>query len=98
MSFWIVEYDLKGRVPKIYKVHALLIVDEKALSLTDQLQLIDQSRTFAPLVDHEEDITDIDTDTTLQFRLKSDIATHRLPVTIEGKTDQACVLVEDRAT
>ena len=65
---------------------------------SNQLQLLNQPRAFTPFIDHEKDIADIYADATLQIRFKSDITTHRLPVTVESKSDQTGVFIEYRAT
>ena len=65
---------------------------------SNQFQLLNQPRAFTPFIDHEKDIADIYADATLQIRFKSDITTHRLPVTVESKSNQTGVLIEYRAT
>ena len=64
---------------------------------SNQLQLLNQPRALTPFIDHEKDIANIYADTTLQIRLKGDIATHRFPVSIESESDQTGVLIEYRA-
>ena len=66
--------------------------------LSDQLQFLDQSRAFTPLVDHIKYITDIYCNTTLQVRFESDVTAHGFPVSVESKTDQTGILIEYRAT
>ena len=53
---------------------------------------------MSPLLDHKQDETDIDSDAALQLWLKGDVATHGLPIAVEGEADQTSLLVEDRAT
>ena len=55
---------------------------------SNQFQLLNQPRAFTPFIDHEKDIADIYADATLQIRFKSDITTHRLPVTVECQSQQ----------
>ena len=65
---------------------------------SNEPQLFNQPWAFTPFIDHEKDIADIYADATLQIRFKSDITTHRLPVTVESKSDQTGVFIEYRAT
>ena len=79
--------------------HSFMLFQYVDLSiLSDQLQFLDQSRTFTPLVDHIKYITDIYCNATLQVRFESDVTAHGFPVSVESKTDQTGVLIEYRAT
>ena len=48
------------------------------------------------LVHEEEHVADIHADAALEVRLEHHVAGHRLPVAVEGETDQAAVSIEDR--
>ena len=58
------------------------------------VDLLDETISMAPLVHHEEYITDVDTDTTSEFRVEEDVSREALPVTVESKTDELILSVE----
>ena len=60
--------------------------------------LIDQAGALAPLIDGEEDVANVDYDRTLEVGLELDITAHSFPVSVEGQTEYATILIEDRAT
>ena len=49
---------------------------------------------MSPLVHHEEDVADIDTDAAGQLRVKEDVAGKRIPVAIEGQTNELVLAIE----
>ena len=51
----------------------------------------------AELVHHEEDITDVYADTSLEIRLKHHVTGHGLPVAIERKADELTLRIQYRA-
>ena len=60
------------------------------------LEFFDELLRFAPLVDDEEHIADIDTDAALQVAVEGDVARHSIPVAVEGKAEQFSLAVEHR--
>ena len=60
--------------------------------------LIYQTGALAPLIDSEEDVANVDYDRTLEVGLELNITTHSFPVSVEGQTEYAAILVKGRAT
>ena len=59
-------------------------------------ELLDKVLGLTPLVYHKKYKADIDTYATLQRAVETDIARHRLPVAIEGQTNQLALAIEHR--
>ena len=63
-----------------------------------EVELLDKVRHLSPLIDHEEYIANIYANGTLEVGFELDVPTHGFPVTIESKTNQLAIAIEDGAT
>lgn len=58
--------------------------------------LLEQAVGVAPTIHHVEDEADVDADATSEALVEPDVAGERVPVAVEGKTDELALAVEDR--
>ena len=57
---------------------------------------INQVTAVAQLVDDEENVTDINGDTTLEVVVEIDVTAQRFPVAVESTTNQFSLAIDDR--
>ena len=57
---------------------------------------INQVTAVAQLVDDEENVTDINGDTTLEVVVEIDVTAQRFPVAVESTTNQLSLAIDDR--
>ena len=70
-----------------------LLTTHEGLYLFPQ-QFLDEVVGFAPLVNNEKDIADINTNTTLQVVVKGNVARHSFPVAIESQAEEFAPAIE----
>ena len=76
-----------------FLIAELIIILNSQLSILNSLDFLQQSVGMSPFVHHEEDVADVDSDATGQLGIEGDVAGERIPVAVEGQTDEAVLAV-----